>query len=97
MENNRCSKKPWSDRKNRLKIFFKNLTMDSDSPTPITFDQTLSEKHPENIHSGERTDGRTEYERTRFATQRMTLLSVEGTTAIKAREMEQTPYSALHT
>ena len=56
--------------------------MDLDSPTPITFDQTLSGKYPENIHSGERTDGRTdgrtEYERTRFATQRITLLSVEG-------------------
>ena len=52
--------------------------MKSDSSTPITFDQTLSGKYPENIHSGERTDGRTEYERTRFATQRITLLSVEG-------------------
>ena len=50
------------------------LTMDSDSPTPITFDQTLPGKP-----TFGRTDGRTEYERTCFATQRMTLLSIEGT------------------
>ena len=42
MENKRCSKKPWSDRKKSIQKFFsKKLTIDSDSPTPIAFDQTL--------------------------------------------------------
>jgi len=60
------AKNPALTKKNRFEKFFKKkITIDWSSPTPITFDQTLWK----NIRT---------HERTSFATQRMTLLSVEG-------------------
>ena len=72
MENNRCSKKPWSDRKNRFKNFFQKTNDGFGLSDPDYLRSTFIRK------TYIQANGRTEYEQTRFATQRITLLSVEG-------------------